>query len=70
MEIDVTKARKFTVSTEELFKSMKATMSHEDIARSVMDLDRLVGDWNFTNILIDYFKEQEKILESRTELKK
>jgi hypothetical protein len=70
MEIDVTKTRTFTVTTREVFTSMKDTMTHEDIAKSVMELDQLVGDWNFTNMLIDYFKEQEKILESKLEIKK
>jgi hypothetical protein len=70
MDIDVTKTRTFSVSTAEVFNSMKNTMTYEDIAKSVIELDQLIGDWNFTNMLIDYFKEQEKILESKSEIKK
>lgn len=45
------------VSTEEVIRTL-TYLSHEDLLEFITDLDLAVADWDFTELVADYFEDQ------------
>lgn len=49
-----------TADENELLDSMVRSMSNEELFEFITDLDMLIADWDFTEALYAYFKNEHK----------
>jgi regulator of sirC expression with transglutaminase-like and TPR domain len=49
------------ISTDDLVDTLADEMTREELFEFIKRIDLAVADWDFTNDLISYFKEQEKV---------
>jgi hypothetical protein len=49
------------ISTDDLVDALADEMTREELFEFIKRIDLAVADWDFTNDLISYFKEQEKV---------
>lgn len=49
------------IATEDIADSIASGLSREEIIEFIKAIDLSVADWDFTNELITYFKQQEKV---------